>query len=63
MQKSHDNEPRSHHEYGALAQRQSEPGLPDASVRKPLSREEAVSAASFSLTGEHGFLAHHTWDG
>ena len=68
MHTSHDNQPRSHSKRGTLAQVQGEPGLPDAYSwnllsREPLSREQAVSAASFSLPGDHGLLAHHTWGG
>ena len=63
MQKSHHNQPLRDSEHGASAQVQDEPGLPDAYVRKPLSREEAVSAAAFSFAGDHGLLAHHTWGG
>ena len=63
MQKSHDNQPLRGADYEPVvsAQAHGGPRSADAYVRKPLSREEAVSAVSFSLAGYHSFLSSHVW--
>lgn len=63
MQDFHVNQPGSgtDHEPVPSAQEHGGPRSPDGCVRTPLSRQEAVSAVSFSLAGYHSFLSSHVW--